>query len=62
MIFAKKNITYVWLKSKIYLKKVLVMTNNKLALANSFRKNHNLQTFILKNLVDNICSPHKKRI
>ena len=36
MIFLETNMTYFWLKSRIYLKKVLILANNTLVQTTGF--------------------------
>ena len=42
VIFIKTIITYFWLKSKMFLKKVSVITNNTIALTSGFVNIYNL--------------------
>ena len=75
MILIKVIITYFWLKSKIYLKKVPVMTNNTLAQTIglltsitsdmsilSYSNIYNYANIQLRKPVDSICCPHEKHV
>ena len=55
MIFIKTIITYIWLKSKIYHKKVPLMTNNTLALSGGFVSIYTYTNIHLRKLVGNTC-------
>ena len=56
MIFIKSTITYIRLKSKTYLKKIPVKTNNTLPL--SYSSIYNLYRHSSKKLTGNICCHH----